>query len=74
MDIYEYQDAVIQTIKGIRMKHNFSQAKLGEILGISRGQVGNIETPNYSQKYTLKQINTICKYFDYPIEKLFKIK
>lgn len=71
MEYFEYQDAIIQSIKKVRMEHNISQAKLGEILGISRGQVGNIETPNYTQKYTLKQILAICKYFDFPIEKLF---
>lgn len=67
----DYQDKVVQTIKKIRLQKNISQAKLSEILGISRGQIGNIENPNYTHKYTLKQIVTICKYLDYPIEKIF---
>ena len=67
----DYQDKVVQTIKKIRLQKNISQAKLSEILGISRGQIGNIENPNYSHKYTLKQIVTICKFIDYPIEKIF---
>jgi transcriptional regulator with XRE-family HTH domain len=70
-EIIDYQDRVVQTIKKIRIQKNISQAKLSEILGISRGQIGNIENPNYTHKYTLKQIVTICKYLDYPIEKIF---
>lgn len=71
IDNVEYQDRVIQTIKKIRLEKNISQAKLSELLGISRGQIGNIENPNYTHKYTLKQIVTICKHLDYPIEKIF---
>ncbi|MBR6848472.1 MAG: helix-turn-helix transcriptional regulator [Bacteroidales bacterium] len=67
----DYQDKVILSIKKLRVDRGISQAKLSEILGISRGQVGNIENPRYSHKYTLKQIDTICKYLDYPIEKIF---
>lgn len=67
----DYQDKVILAIKKLRVDRGISQAKLSEILGISRGQVGNIENPRYSHKYTLKQIDTICKYLDYPIEKIF---
>jgi len=67
----DYQDKIIQTIKKIRLEKNISQAKLSELLGISRGQIGNIENPNYTHKYTLKQILTICKHLDYPIEKIF---
>ena len=66
-----YQDKVIQSIKKLRTEHGISQAKLSEILGISRGQIGNIENPNYAHKYTLKQIDIICKHLDYPIEKIF---
>lgn len=67
----DYQDKIIQRIKKLREDNGISQAKLSEILGISRGQVSNIENPNYSHKYTLKQIDTICKHLDYPVEKIF---
>lgn len=70
-DNIDYQDKIIQTIKKIRIERDISQVKLSELLGISRGQVGNIENPNYPHKYTLKQIVTICKHLDYPIEKIF---
>ena len=46
----DYQDKVIQSIKKLRTEKGISQAKLSEILGISRGQIGNIENPKYSHK------------------------
>ena len=67
----DYQDKIIQSIKKLRIERGISQAKLSELLGLSRGQIGNIENPRYSHKYTLKQIDTICKYLDYPIERIF---
>ena len=67
----DYQDKIIQTIKKIRLEKNISQAKLSELLGISRGQVGNIENPNYPHKYTLKQIVNVCEKLDVPIEQIF---
>lgn len=66
-----YQDEIIQRIKKLREAQGISQSKLSEILGISRGQVSNIENPHYSHKYTIKQIDTLCKALNYPIEKVF---
>ena len=71
MENIEYQDKIIQTIKRIRIDRDISQAKLSEMLGISRGQVGNIENPNYPHKYTLKQIVNVCEKLDVPIEHIF---
>ena len=71
MDNVDYQDKIIQTIKRIRIERDISQAKLSELLGISRGQVGNIENPNYPHKYTLKQIVNVCEKLDVPIEQIF---
>lgn len=67
----DYQDKIIQKIKKLRTDKGVSQAKMSEILGISRGQMSNIENPNYPHKYTLKQIDTLCKALNYPIEKIF---
>ena len=67
----DYQDKIIQRIKKLRTDKGISQAKLSEVLGISRGQMSNIENPKYPHKYTLKQIDTLCKALNYPIEKIF---
>jgi transcriptional regulator with XRE-family HTH domain len=67
----DYQDKIIQRIKKLRTDKGLSQAKMSEILGISRGQMSNIENPKYPHKYTLIQIDTLCKALNYPIEKIF---
>ena len=68
----EIQLHIINKIKVLRQKNNISQAQISEILNLnSLGQVGNIESPKFKHKYTLKQIYQLLKEFDYPIEKFF---
>lgn len=67
----EIEENIILKIKKLRTERNISQAALGSILGISNGLVGNIESPRYQHKYTLKQLHTFCTHIDYPFEKLF---
>ena len=67
----EMQDIVIQKIKALRLKHGISQSSLGVILNISNGQIGNIESPKYQHKYTLRQIYMFCKHIGYPLERIF---
>lgn len=67
----EYQITIIERIKSLRVKHGITQAELSRILGISSGQLGNIESPKFSHKYTLRQISEFCEYIGYPVEKIF---
>lgn len=55
----------------MREEYNMSQADLAQILNLSPGAIGNIESHRYPQKYTLAQIEIICKYFNVNIERLF---
>ena len=66
-----FKDAIIQKIKQLRTDHNISQLALSDILEISSGQVGNIESSRFQHKYTLKQIYTFCTHIGYPIENVF---
>lgn len=70
----EIQEQVIQTIKRLRTERGISQLALSNILGISDGQVGNIESPKYQHKYTLKQLYDFCSFVQYPFENLFLSK
>lgn len=70
----EIQEQVIQTIKQLRTERGISQLALSNILGISDGQVGNIESPKYQHKYTLKQLYDFCSFVKYPFENLFLSK
>lgn len=66
-----YQQEIILLIKKLRQDSDVSQSQLSEILGLSPGQIGNIESPRFTHKYTIKQIYEISKYFNYPFEKVF---
>ena len=66
-----YQLEIIFKIKKEREARGLGQKNIANILGISKGHIGNIESPNFSQKYTLKQLDTLCKYFKMPTEQLF---
>lgn len=62
---------IIQKIKELRIQNNISQTGLSEILGISSGQIGSIESPRFQHKYTLKQIYTFCIHIKFPFEEIF---
>ena len=67
----QFQIDVIFSIKKLRNESNVSQSQLSDLLSISNGQIGNIESPKFPHKYTLRQIYVMCKFFNYPIEKIF---
>lgn len=67
----EYQLEIILKIKQERERRGLGQKNIANILGISEGHVGNIESSKFPQKYTLKQLDVLCKYFKMPTEQLF---
>lgn len=66
-----YQIEIIDRIKNIRIKNGCSQMQLANILNLSNGQIGNIESYKYPHKYTLSHIYIICKHFSIPIHMIF---
>ena len=62
------QNDVVFRIRTLREKNGYSQSRIAELLGLSKGQVGNIETPKQPHKYTLTQLELLCKEFSIPIE------
>ncbi len=67
----QFQLDIIYKIRKLRELSNVSQAKLALILGLTPGAIGNIESVKYSQKYTLAQIEIICKFFKIGVEQIF---
>lgn len=63
MDKTDYQLEVISRIRKLRMDNEVSQVGLANLIDISNGQIGNIESQKFQHKYTLKQLYTIAKYF-----------
>ena len=67
----EYQQVIVSKLRKLREERGYSQQKVGSILGISNGQIGNIESLNRPHKYTLSQIRALCKCYNIRIEQLF---
>ncbi len=66
-----FQLKIIDNLKEMRIQHGYSQQKVGALLGISDGQIGNIESPKMPHKYTLAQLSILCKEYNVKIEHLF---
>lgn len=67
----EYQSRIIDKLRRMREEQNHSQASVARLLGISPGQLGNIESFKRGHKYTLRQIYTLANLFNVPIELVF---
>ncbi|ETD21610.1 MULTISPECIES: helix-turn-helix transcriptional regulator [Prevotellaceae] len=67
----EYQNYIIYRIRQLREERGYTQGKVASVIGISNGQMGNIESPKTSHKYTLSHILRICREFRFPIEQIF---
>lgn len=63
MEKTEFQNEVIHRIRQLRIDNDVSQINLANIIEVSNGQIGNIESPKFQHKYTLKQLYTISTYF-----------
>lgn len=62
-----HQNEVINRVRNLRVEKSLSQVDLAAILEVSNGQIGNIESPKFQHKYTLKQLNIIAKSFNVSI-------
>ncbi len=67
----DYQNEIIDKVRKLRREKDYSQAEVAALLGISDGQMGNIESPRTPYKYTLEHLYKICREFRYPIDNLF---
>lgn len=67
----EYKQHIIDRLRKIREERNFSQAFVAKSLGISPGQLGNIESYKRGHKYTLKQIYELSKLLNFPLQNIF---
>lgn len=54
---------IVNKVRDLRIKRGMSQEELAIHLGISRGFVGHIESPEFVSKYSMVQLNEIAKIF-----------
>ncbi len=66
----DFQNEVVNRIRRLRIKNGISQIRLAAIIDVSNGQIGNIESPRFQHKYTLKHLYLISNYFKVPFEYL----
>lgn len=57
-DIEKY---VIEKVRQRRMELKISQAALAQLLEVSEGFIGNVENPNYPEKYNIRHLNELAK-------------
>lgn len=62
---------VILRLRALREQKNVSQVEVANYLGISPGQLGNIESSKQNHKYTLNHIHLLCEWFGEPIGSIF---
>lgn len=60
----EIEKYVIERVRQRRAELKMSQAALAQLLEVSEGFIGNVENPNYPEKYNLRHINELAKILD----------
>lgn len=65
-----FQNEVINRVRNLRVANNISQIALASIIEVSNGQIGNIESPRFQHKYTLRQLYLIAKTFNVSLDYL----
>jgi transcriptional regulator with XRE-family HTH domain len=66
--------AIVERVKKMRLEKDLTQDDIAMYLNISRGFVGQIESPNHQSKYSLDQLNKLaiemdCSLHDFVPEK-----
>jgi len=55
---------VIEQVRRIRAEQHISQAMLAYGIGVTKGFIGQAESPKSPTKYNLNHLNEIAKYFN----------
>jgi transcriptional regulator with XRE-family HTH domain len=57
----EIEKYVINKVRERRVELKISQASLAQLMEVSEGFIGNVENPNYPEKYNLRHLNELAK-------------
>ena len=60
----EVEQYVIDAVREMRLKKGVSQKELANLLDVSIGFIGDVESPRSRAKYNLNHINALAKIFD----------
>lgn len=62
---------VIDRVRKLRYEEKMSQAKLADLLGVTKAFVGNVENENREEKYNLNHINELAVIFNCSVKSFF---
>lgn len=68
------QILILNRIKQMRVDRGYSQQRMADLLNVTNGQIGNIESLRQPHKYTLAQMKRICDEFKISIAELLTDK
>lgn len=68
------QILILNRIKQLRVDRGYSQQQMADLLNVTNGQIGNIESLRQSHKYTLAQLKKICDEFNVSVAELLTDK
>ena len=60
----EVEQYVIDAVREMRLKKGVSQKEWANLLDVSIGFIGDVESPRSRAKYNLNHINALAKIFD----------
>lgn len=63
MQIAAIDQYIIDEVRKKRKALNITQDDLADLLGVSKGFIGNIESTKYIDKYSTVQLNELAKIF-----------
>ena len=55
---------IVRLVKARRNKLNRSQSDIGELFGVTRGYIGQIEMDSSPSMYSFDQLNELAKYLE----------
>jgi len=56
----KFETAVIDEVKRVRLAKGYTQDDVAMFLNVSRGFIGQIESPNFNSKYNLDHLNKLA--------------
>lgn len=68
------QILILNRIKQLRVEKGYSQQQMADLLNVTNGQIGNIESLRQPHKYTLAQMKKICDEFKISVAELLTDK
>lgn len=60
----KFDIAVADKVREMRLEKGLTQRYVAELIGMSAGFIGQVESPNSETKYNLNQLNKLAKEWD----------